>query len=269
MRSNPIWRKQFVIPALVLTGLVVVVTILVLAINENEDQITESASTLEAQAQATTRPDTPIAVAVPATEEPTLEPAEEASPEVETTEIVEMEEYVSATEFFSVMVPAGWRSEETFPGGALVMANSEAAFERFSDDRALESGDLVLNAGFLPYELFRQREVVPLNIQFEAAPDVFMQSVLPVFRASADAVLGDVERVSISDKRDGGMMRVSDERREGLVLMFIAGDEVLAVVSAVAFPGEIDAFQETILAVASGVSFSGAQGDLYAALLEG
>jgi hypothetical protein len=254
---------------MVLTGLVVIVTILVFAINENEDQITESASTLEAQIQATTRPDTPIAVAVPADEEPTLEPTEEAMPEVETTEGVEMEEYVSATEFFSVMVPAGWRSEETFPGGALVMANSEAAFDRFDNDGALESGDLVLNVGFLPFELFRQREVVPLNIQFEATPDVFMQSVLPVFRASADAVPGDVELVSISDERDAGMMTVSDGRREGLILMYIAGDEVIAVVSAVGFPGEIDAFQETVLAIASGVSFSGAQGELYGALLEG
>lgn len=274
MRSNQIWRTRFVFPALVVTALVLLVAIFVLAVNENEGHITESASTLETQAQAPLN--TSTAVAEPTAEEAKNESTEETVPEDESaptqaplTGASQMEEYVSVTEFFNVMVPAGWRCEETFPGGALVIANSEAALERFGDDAALESGDLILNVGFLPFELFRQREVVPLNIQFEATPDVFMQSVLPVFRASGNAVLSDVERVSISAERDAGMISVSDKRHEGLILMYVAGDEVVTVVSAVGFPGEIDAFRETILAIAGEVTYSGAQDALYGALLEG
>ena len=276
MRSKPIWRQSYILPTLVMIALVIIVAIIVAAINQNEEQIAASGSTPEAKVEATTQPDTSPIVPEPTAEEPTAEPTREATSEIQPsptedlmTAFAVMEEHVSVTEFFSLMVPAGWSSEETFPGGAFVMATSEAALERFSNGGAIESGDLVLNLGFLPFELFRQREIVPLNIQFEATPDVFMQSVLPVFRVLGDAVPGNVELVSLSDERDAGMMTVTDEGREGLILMYIVGDEVVAVVSAIGFPGEVDAFQETMFAVASSVTFSGAQGALYGTLLEG
>ena len=149
------------------------------------------------------------------------------------------------------------------------MANTEDALGRYKDGGAVSSGDFVLNVGFLPYDLFEQREVKPLGIQFEATPDVFLQSVLPIFNIKGDAVLGDVDLVSLDGERDAGMITVSEEGREGMILMFEAGDGVVAFVSTIGFPGEMADFQEAAYAVAAGVTFGGAHEALYGQLLRG
>ena len=149
------------------------------------------------------------------------------------------------------------------------MANSEAALERYKTGGAVTAGDFVLNVGFLPFDLFEQREVKPLGIQFEATPDVFLQSVLPVFNIKGDAVLSDVALVSINDDRDAGMLTVSEEGREGLILMFEAGDGVVAFISTIGFPGETADFQEVAYAVAAKVTFDSAHEALYGQLLRG
>lgn len=268
MRSKRNLQKVLVLAVLV------VALFAVAACQKEEEQVEEADSTSEAAIETAVQPTPapPQATAEPPTEEPTeaAVPAVEPTPsEVTTAGEIDMEEYVSVTEFFSVKVPAGWSSEETFPGGAFVMANSAAALERFNNDSAVESGDLVVNVGFLPYALFRQREVVPLDIQFEATPDLFLQSLLPMFRLADSAVLSDAELVSLSDESDAGLLTVSDEGREGLILMTSAGDEVVAFVSAVGFPGEMGGFQEVIYAVAAEVAFSGAQEALYGTFLGG
>jgi hypothetical protein len=268
-------------------ALLLLVALLALAACQKSEQLEEEEPTLEAVAQMTLQPapsPTPQEPTQAPTEEPTgaptQEPEEEATPEVEpaptevpATATTEMEEVVSVTDLFRVKVPAGWSSEETFAGGTFTMANSEGALERFKNSHPVQSGDLVLNVGFLPFELFRQREVVPLDIQFDATPDRFLGSLLPVFRVAEDALLSEPKLVSLSDERDAGLLTVSDEAagegRDGLILMFSAGDEVVAIVSAVGFPGEIDAYQEIIYAVASEVLFSGAQDVLYRTFLGG
>lgn len=179
----------------------------------------------------------------------------------------EMQEYISVRESFSIQVPADWHTEEVVVGIALVTANSEAALERYNNGNTPESGDFILNVGFLPYELLQARELVPLNIQFEATPDIFLQSFLPVFRANGDAVVGDVELVSLSDTRAVGLLTFSDEGREGTVMVFIAGEEVLAFVSTVGFPGEMSEFQEITAAIAAEVEFTAPQQTLWFALL--
>jgi hypothetical protein len=184
-------------------------------------------------------------------------------------QVTEMEEFISMTEFFSVKVPAGWSTEEAFPGGAFLMANSEAALERHKSGSAVESGDLVLNIGFLPYRFLETNELGSLNIQFEATPDVFLQSILPIFHVTSDAAISDAELVSLSDERDAGMLTVLDDKRDGMILMFVAGDGVIAVVSAVGFLGEMSELEEITYAVAADVVFSGDQDALYGALLGG
>lgn len=263
-------NKRFPIlgPAL----LAFIVVLLALVACQDEEQLKETEMTLEAEARAALHPtSTPLPTETPTpqqTEEPvaTVEPTPTAAP---VSLVNDLDDYVSVTEFFSLKVPAGWSSEETFPGGAFVMANSEAALERYKNDGAVSSGDFVLNIGFLPYDLFEQREVKPLGIQFEATPDVFLQSLLPMFNIKEDAALSDVSLVSVSDERDAGMLAVSEEGREGLILMFEAGDGVVAFVSTVAFPGETADFQEVAYAVAAGVTFGGAHEALYGQLLRG
>jgi hypothetical protein len=230
---------------------------------QEEDQIDEEAlapaTNVERATQTVSKPDTGV-------EELTQEPPESAESDVEP---ISLEEYVSITEFFSLKVPVGWASAEIFPGGAFIMANSEAALDHYTNGSAFEPDDLVINVGFLPYELFRQREVVPLNIQFDATPDLFLQSILPIFRVAGNAVLSDTELVSLNDERDAGLATISDQGREGLVLMFVAGDEVIALVSAVGYPGDMAVYKETIYAIATEAVFNGAQDALFRTFLGG
>jgi hypothetical protein len=82
-------------------------------------------------------------------------------------------------------------------------------------------------------------------------------------------VLSDVELVSLSGAQEAGKLAVSDAQREGMVLMFPAGDSVISLVSTVNFPGEADAYQDTAYAIAAGVVFNGEQDALYGTLLGG
>lgn len=267
-------RKWFIYKWQVLPILMVALFVLVTC--QKVEQLDKAASTLEAELIMTVEPEPSPSATEQAAEKPAEEPSQEAVPAAEPTSSValattpaEMEEFVSATEFFSVKVPAGWSSEETFPGGAFVMANSESALERYQSRSAVEPGDFVLNVGFLPFTLFKQREVVPLNIQMEATPDVFLQSLLPMFNVAGDAVLGDVTLVSTGGERDAGMLTISDDGREGMILMFVAGDGVVALISTVGYPGEMAEFQDLAYAVAAGVIFNGGEDALYGTFLSG
>jgi len=264
MRSRRVLNKALVMLVLVMTAL------FALANCQNEEQLKETELTLEAEARAAILPtSTPAPVATP-TEQPTEEPEEDVEPTptaAAATTGNDMEEYESVTEFFSLKVPTGWSSAEALPGAAFVMANSDAALERYMNESSVTSGDFVLNVGFLPYDLFEQREVKPLNIQFGATPDVFLQSLLPIFNIRGDAVLSDVDLVSLDGERDAGMIAVFEEGREGMILMFEAGDGVVAFVSTVGFPGEAADFQEVAYAVAAEVAFNADHETLYGRLL--
>ena len=178
-------------------------------------------------------------------------------------------EFISTTDLFSVKVPIGWHTEEVVPGANIVMANTEAALERYDNDRAIESGDFVLNIGFLPMALFQEKELAHLNFQFEASPDVFLQSLLPMFRIGNESAVNfaeDVTQVSLNNGRDAGMLPLSEGNREGQILVFTVSDKVFGFVSASGFPGQMDDFEEIAYGIASNVTYSGDQEALYQAL---
>ncbi|HCB48489.1 MAG: hypothetical protein AMJ56_21420 [Anaerolineae bacterium SG8_19] len=269
MRSKELLQR-------VLALAVLVVTLFALAACQKAEQIDEAASTLEAELQMTAQPEPSATAPEAPAEEPTEVPTEEAMSDVEPTPTeapaiatTDMEEYVSTTEFFSLKVPAGWSSEETLPGAAFVVANSEEALARYQDDSTVEPGDFVMNVGFIPYRLLQTNELRNLNFAYDAPPDVFLQSLLPMFRTMGEAVMSDIELVSLSEETEAGRLTVSDAGREGMVLMFAAGDSVIALVSTVGFPGEMDEYQDMAYAVASEVAFSGEQDALYGTLLGG
>lgn len=255
--------------------LFVVLIVFTLAACQGGRQSEEAASTLEAEVQVTLQPTSSPATPEPATEESAGEEVSDvasAPTVVSEATAIDMEEVVSITKFFCVQAPTGWHKEEAIPGANLVLANSEMAFERYSTGSTIESGDLVVNIGFLPLTLLQDDQLSHLGFQFEASPEIFLQSLLPMFRIGnepAADVAGEPTRVSIGDGRDAGMLTLSDEGREGLILVFAAGDGVIAFVSAIGFPGEMDAFQETVYAVTAQVEFSGAQDALYGALYGG
>lgn len=175
-------------------------------------------------------------------------------------------EFVSTTKLFSLYVPTGWSTQEVIPGADLIMATSEAALEHYRSERALESGDLVLNVGFLPLALLQEKELSHLGIQFDSPPDEFLQSLLPMFAVGdkpARNVAGEAKLVSLGDGREAGMLAFSEEGREGSILVFSAGKDVFAFISAAAYPSELSEFQEIIYAVAAGVAYNGSQDALY------
>lgn len=224
-------------------------------------QIEEAASTLDAKGEAMLHP-TPT----PDPPEPETEkPAEELNYVIST-------EFVSATEFFSVMAPNGWSIEEDLPGADLIMANSEAALDRFLSGSAVESGDFVIKIGFLPLALLQEKDLAHLGFQFQSSPEVFLMSLLPLFRIGdepAGNVVGEATLVAVSDRRDAGMLPLLDAEREGMILMFEAGDGVIAIISTVAFPGEISKYQQLTYAIAAEVAFNAAQDALYNTLYGG
>jgi hypothetical protein len=178
-------------------------------------------------------------------------------------------EFVSSTELFSLYIPTGWSMEEVIPGADLLMANSEAALAHYRDRSALESGELVLNVGFLPLALLQEKELSHLGIQVEAPPDAFFQSLLSMFLLGdqpAREAGGEAELVSMGDERDAGLLSLSEDGREGLILVFTAGKDVFAFVSATTYPDEMNEFQEITYAVAYGVTYSGSQDALYSKL---
>ncbi len=193
----------------------------------------------------------------------------DASSEIPMTGDTEMGEFVSITEFFTLQVPEGWSTEEVLPGANFVMANSEEALVRYRDGRAIESGDFIVNIGFLPYRLLQTNELRSLDFQFDAPPDIFFQSLMTMFRTADDLVISEPQLVSLNDKREAGLMIVSEEGKEGAVLMLSAGDNVIALVSSVAFPGEMDQFQAIAESVAAELEFNGNQDALYGVLLGG
>lgn len=178
-------------------------------------------------------------------------------------------EYVSSTELFRLYVPTGWSTQEVIPGADFIMANSETALDHYRSENSLETGELVLNVGFLPLALLQEKELSHLGIQVEAPSDAFLQSLLPMFLLGdqpAKDVAGEAKSVSLSDGRDAGMLTLSEDGREGLILVFTAGKDVFAFISATTYADEMSEFQEITYAVAAGVTYSGSQDALYSKL---
>jgi hypothetical protein len=249
MKSKPIFYQAFVI-------LVLLATITVLGACQGAGQTEEATSTTatEVETSSTSTPaPTPNKVAT--------------QPDYELTT-----EFVSATEFFRLMAPSGWSIEENIPGADLLMANSEQALNRYRDEGTVASGDYVLKVGFLPLALLQDKQLAHFGFQFGASPEVFLQSLLPMFRmgdALAADIAGEITLISLGDEREAGMLTFSDEAYEGVLLVFEAGDGVLAFVSTIAAPGEMEFFQDVTSAVAAEMEFNGTQDALYGVLYGG
>ena len=181
-------------------------------------------------------------------------------------------EFVSTSDLFSLKVPAGWHMEEVIPGADFVMANTETALERYRNGSTIEAGDFVLNIGFLPLALFQENQLAHLGFQLGASPEVFLQSLLPMFRLgdeSAAQAAGKTTLVSLEDGREAGRLTFSQAGREGMLLVFEAGNGVFAFVSALGFPGEMPELEGITYAVAAEITYQGTQQALYDALYGG
>jgi len=178
-------------------------------------------------------------------------------------------EYVSSTELFRLYVPVDWIMDEIIPGSDVVVANTESALSHYRSESALESGEFVLNIGFLPLALFQEQALAHLDIQIEASPEVFLQSILPMFLVGGEParnVVGEPVLVSLGDGREAGTLTFSKEGRDGSILVLKAGKDVFAFVSVTTFPGGMVEFRETAYEVAAGVTYDGSGSALYSKL---
>jgi hypothetical protein len=148
---------------------VLVIGVTIVALIAGRDQEGPETAQEGAEAEITSTIQPAPTEAKEAAEEPASEVDSDAEPaptEAPTPEEAppsnDMDEFVSITEFFTLMVPAGWVSEETMPGAAFAMANNEGALARSRDNSPVEPGDFVINVGFLPYRL----PTMPLPMSF-------------------------------------------------------------------------------------------------------
>jgi len=159
--------------------------------------------------------------------------------------------------------------DEIIPGSDVVVANTESALSHYRSESALESGEFVLNIGFLPLALFQEQALAHLDIQIEASPEVFLQSILPMFLVGGEParnVVGEPVLVSLGDGREAGTLTFSKEGRDGSILVLKAGKDVFAFVSVTTFPGGMVEFRETAYEVAAGVTYDGSGSALYSKL---
>jgi hypothetical protein len=177
-------------------------------------------------------------------------------------------EFSSATDQYSLRYPADWLVEEDRENSVLVMANSEAALERFNSGEA-EPGDFAIIIGFIPAAFFQRVEFEDLDIQLGTTPDAFLQSIMPMLRVTADygerTVVSDSELVSLSDEVKAGLLTVTNEEREGMFIVFEAVEGVIAFVSAAGYPAEVVGFQEIAFDIAANIDYTGSAEDLAAA----
>lgn len=177
--------------------------------------------------------------------------------------------YRSPSDQFEVSHPLTWVVEETFDGGAVVLANTQEAMDRHRNGTAPDDDDLVVNVGFLPATLFEQRELRRFEVTEDLAPDDYLRAALPVFETVDGASIGEVELVTLPDGSEAGATTVEATDREGRILATEAGTRVTAIISTTTAPGKGRDYEEVVEAIAAGSAFDGDGDALYGRLLSG
>jgi hypothetical protein len=176
--------------------------------------------------------------------------------------------FISALEHINVRQLEDWVIEEDEDGIQFVIANSKAALEHFQADQS-KPGDFALNTGFIPASFFERREFADLNIKMGVDPGAFLQSIMPMLRLTGDsvesAVVNENELVSLGDKYEAGLLKISNEKREGMFIVFEAAEGVMAFVSAVGYPGELHSFLEIAFTIAASIEYRGSVENLITA----
>ena len=181
-------------------------------------------------------------------------------------------EFISTADLFSLKVPPDWSAVEVVPGADVAMANSEAALDRYLNHQAVQANDLVLNLVFLPLALFQENQLAHLGFQLEASPELFLQSLLPMFRLGdqpAAQTAGEATLISLANGQMAGRLTFSQENRAGLLLVFEVEDGVFAFVSALGSPETMPKLEDFTYTVAAEIKFQGTQQALYNALYGG
>lgn len=168
-------------------------------------------------------------------------------------------EFSSATDQFSLRHPTEWVIDEG-EGNLVTMANSSAALARF-DSGLTHPGDIAMSVGFIPTLFFESDELFPgIDIKLEASPKTLLESILPIIRFSSSgrqsAPTGHAQLVTLSNGVEAGVLDLSSDERDGIILVYAITNDVVTFVTASGYPDEVD-IREVAIAIAGGIEFSG------------
>jgi hypothetical protein len=193
---------------------------------------------------------------------------------------IKLEDFVSEDESLTIGYPEGWAIQENdvsvtgTPG--VLMANSEDTLATMlgnSTDPNLSEGQEGIAVLLLPVDL-----LAFMGIQVPTGDEPL--DILPVADAFFASTMGTgedpsvditkAEELPLSDEITGGYIEVKDPTVEGAMIVFELKPGVLAVVFAGAYPGEYaDASNNTLIAVAQSLAYTGTGDDLMALLMGG
>ncbi len=191
---------------------------------------------------------------------------------------IKLEDFVSEDETLTIGYPDGWTIQENdisvtgTPG--VMMANSDDALAGMMADETdtnLAEGESGIAVLLLPVDLLAFMGIEmptadkPLDIL--AVADAFFASTMGSDEEDT-AEISKAEEIELSDEITGGYITVKDTDVEGAMIVFELKDGVLAIVFGGAYPGEFtDEFNNTLVAVAQSLDYTGTGDDLMTILM--
>ena len=158
---------------------------------------------------------------------------------------------------YSFGFPDDWVVERNL--GMVSVATSQVALRR-ARVGGLGDGDSVVQLGFFPAAWLAMETWFGGVVEVAASKDVLLASIVPLLRLTpdyaADAVVGEAELVSLGNGREAGLLIVSSDDKQGMLIVFEPADGVIGFVSA-AGTGDASGLRDTGLAIAASVDYLG------------
>lgn len=191
---------------------------------------------------------------------------------------LKLEEYVSEDGLLTISYPEGWSSyvDEETPFPMVIFINSEEGLARIGDDEDPISGDQAILVFVLPAEFLSFFGVVVTEDMTSAELATTVATMFFEPEPNADGTvneedmteIGEAAEVELGEDLVAGVVEVADSTSEGTFTTFFPGEGLLAIVSAMAYPGEFTDEQAAVSqAVAASLVYEGSGADLLAAMM--
>ena len=163
-------------------------------------------------------------------------------------------EFDPTTGQFSLSHPTSWVVMEHEDGSGVLLANSESSLDRHQQGTAPELGDQVLNISLTPTDLFQGlfMQIRPGSSAAELA-DTLLSKFGPIEGTEA----AEVELVLLEDGREVAIKKGINDHAEGAVILFEISEGVIALSTAVGFPGDYETVEASALSILSSLDFGG------------
>lgn len=189
-----------------------------------------------------------------------------------------LEEFVSEDGLLTLSYPEGWSSfvDEETPFPMVMFLNNEEAVERITADEDPISGDQAFLVFVLPTDFLAffgvtlTEDITPADLVTAVATMFFEPEPNEDGTVNEEdmAEIGEAEEVELSEELVAGVVAVAERTGEGTFMTFMPGEKLLAIVYAVAYPGEFtDEQAELGQVLAASVVYEGSADALLAAIM--